>query len=199
MPKPKRKLEELRRILIDGTIQLIAREGLDKTTTRQLGIDTNLNQGYIYQCFVDKEDLLAKTFASLDDELALTATTSLSLLQVEGIDFELRCWAYFHAIWKFLLGNKDKCLAFIQYYYSPYFAKYSAEDHKKRFRPLVEKLGSAFREEANVRMILHYDLTTMLDFAVKVFGGEVPNDDDTAEHVFRLVYASTQQYFKEQE
>ena len=196
---PNRKLEELRRILIDGTIQLIAREGLDKTFARQLALSTDLNVNYIYRYFADMEDLLVKTFASLDDELALVATTNVSLLQVEESDLELRCRAYFHAIWNFLLGNKDKCLAFMQYYYSPYFAKYSLEDHQKRFRPLVEKLQAAFREEADVWMILNHDLTATLDFAVKVFGGEFPNDEDTAEHVFHLVYASTRQYFKEQE
>ena len=193
------KQDEVRRKLIDGTIHAIAREGLDKATTKQIGLVTDVNEAYIYRCFADKEDLLVKTFASLDEELVLATTTNFSLLQVEEIDFELRCWAYFHAIWKFLLGNKAKCLAFVQYYYSPYFTKYSAEDHKKRFRPLVEKLQAAFREEANVWMILNHDLTTMLSFAVKVFDDEVPDDEDTAEHVFRLVYASTRQYFKEQE
>lgn len=193
------KKEELRRMLIDATVQVVARDGLDKATTKQIGLLTNMNEAYIYRCFADKEDLLVKTFASLDEELSLTTVTNFSLLQVQEIDFEMRCWTYFFAIWKFLLGNKDKCLAFVQYYYSPYFAKYSAEEHKKRYRPLVDKFKMAFREEANVWMILNHDLTTMLSFAVKVFDGEVPDDEDTAEHVFRLVYASTRQYFKEQE
>ena len=87
----------------------------------------------------------------------------------------------------------------MRYYYSPYFSKYSAVDHKRRYRPLVDKFKDAFREDANVWMILNHILTTMLDFAVKVFDGAVPNDNDTAEHVFRLLYVSVRQYFKEKE
>ena len=48
-------------------------------------------------------------------------------------------------------------------------------------------------------MILNHILATMLDFAVKVFDGAVPDDEDTAEHVFRLVYFSVRQYFKREE
>jgi hypothetical protein len=98
-----------------------------------------------------------------------------------------------------MLGNRDKCLAFIRYYYSPYFQRCSAEEHKKRYMPLVDKFKDAFREEANVWMILNLILTTMLDFAVKVFDGAVPDNDDTAEHVFRLIYCSIRQYFKKKE
>ena len=97
---------------------------------------------------------------------------------------------------KFLLGNKDKCLTFIRYYYSPYFSKYSAVDHKRRYQPLVDKFKDAFREDANVWMILNHILNVMLDFAVKVYNGQMPNEDDYVEHVFRVVYYSVQQYFK---
>ena len=95
--------------------------------------------------------------------------------------------------------NKDKCLTFIRYYYSPYFKQYSAESHNRRYKPLVEKFKDAFRDEANVWMLLNHILNVMLDFAVKVFDGAVPNNDDTAEHVFRLIYGSVKQYFREKE
>jgi hypothetical protein len=36
----------------------------------------------------------------------------------------------------------------------------------------------------------------MLDFAVKVYTGQMPDDEDHSEHVFRVVYRSIEQYFK---
>ena len=63
------KQDELRRRLIDGTIHVIAQDGLDKATTKQIGIETSINQAYIYRCFENKEDMLKKTFEELDDEL----------------------------------------------------------------------------------------------------------------------------------
>ena len=193
------KQEELRRKLIDGTIHVIAKEGLDGASTKQIGLATSINEAYIYRCFEDKEDMFAKTFASLDDELVNKAMQHVPVMYMQEMEYEMRCWVFFTSVWKFLLGNRDKCLAFIRYYYSPYFQRYSAEEHKKRYLPLVDKFRDAFRDEANVWMILNHILTTMLDFAVKVYDGAVPDNDDTAEHVFRLIYHSIRQYFKKKE
>lgn len=94
------------------------------------------------------------------------------------------------------MDNREKCLAYIRYYYSPYFLKYSIKAHKERFKPLVERFSDAFKPEADVWMILNHILNVMLDFAVKVFNDEMPENDDYTEHVFRVIYASVKQYFK---
>ena len=193
------KQDEIRRGLIDGTIHVIAKEGLDGASTKQIGLATSINEAYIYRCFEDKEDMFAKTFAFLDDELVNKAMQHVPVMYMQEMEYEMRCWVFFTSVWKFLLGNREKCLAFIRYYYSPYFQRYSAEEHKKRYLPLVDKFRDAFRDEANVWMILNHILTTMLDFAVKVYDGAVPDNDDTAEHVFRLIYCSIRQYFKKKE
>ncbi len=193
------KLDELRQGLIDGTIHVIARDGLDKASTKQIGLATSINEAYIYRCFEDKEDMFAKAFAYLDDELVAKAMQHVSVMYMREMEYEMRCRIFFTSIWRFILGNRNKCLAFIRYYYSPYFSRYSAEEHKKRYIPLVDKFKDAFREEANVWMIMNHILTTMLDFAVKVFDGAVSDSDDTAEHVFRLIYVSVRQYFKPKE
>ena len=168
-------------------------------TTKEIGKVTAINEAYIYRFFEDKEDLITKAFESLDEELVSKAMLYVSVMYMQELEYEMRCWIFFTSVWEFLLGNREKCLAFIRYYYSPSFAKYSAASHKKRYMPLVEKFQDAFRDEANVWMILNHILNTMLDFAVKVFDGAVPNDNDTAEHVFRLIYVSVQQYFRKKE
>jgi hypothetical protein len=84
----------------------------------------------------------------------------------------------------------------MRYFYSPYFTKYSAGDHEKRFKPLLEKFSPAFKDEADVWMILNHILNVMLDFAVKVHNGHMSASDDYAEHVFRVIYASVKQYFR---
>lgn len=191
--------DEIRRRLIAGTIHVIAKDGLEKATTKQIGMETATNEAYIYRCFADKEDMFAKSFDALDNELVSKAMQYIPVMYAQETTCEARCRDFFTSIWRFLLGNREKCLAYIRYYYSPYFAKRSAEIHKKRYLPLVRKFMDAFREEANVWMILNHILTTMLDFAVKVYDGEVPDNDDTAEHVFRLIYASAKQYFRKTE
>ena len=187
---------DIRETLLSRTITVIADEGLDKTTTKAIVKDTGINEAYIYRHFSDKEDLLSKTFDKLDNELVAQALQHLPVMYMENLDYESRSRLYFMAIWQFLLGNREKCLAFVRYYYSPYFERCSSAVHRERYEPLVVKFRKAFIEEAQVWLILHHILNVMLDFAVKVHNGQMPNEDIYAEHVFRVVYASIKQYFK---
>ena len=190
------KYQNVQSTLIDRTVAVIAGEGLDKTTTKAIVAGTGINEVYIYRHFANKEDLLAKTFDALDEELVAQAMQHMAVMNTPDTPYELRCRLFFTAIWRFLLGNREKCRAFIQYYYSPYFIKNSAEGHKARYQPLMGEFQKVFRPEANVWMLLNHLMTTMLDFALKVLDGAVPDDEDTAEHVFRLVYHSAKLYFR---
>ena len=117
---------------------------------------------------------------------------------MQDMEYELRCRFFFSAIWTFLIGNKEKCLTYVRYYYSPYFSKYSAEGHKARYQPLVDKFRDAFKDEADVWMILNHILNVMLDFAIKVHNHQMPNEENYSEHVFRVIYRSVEQYFKQE-
>jgi len=188
--------QDIREKLIERTITVIAEEGLDKTTTKAITAGTGINEAYIYRHFTDKKDLLSKAFDKLDDELIMRVLQHLPVMYMQELEYELRCRAFFEAIWKFLLANRERCLAFIQYYYSPYFTKYSAEAHKNRYIPVVEKFRDAFRDEADVWMILNHILNVMFDFAVKVHNDQMSREDDYAEHVFRVIYRSVEQHFR---
>lgn len=191
--------QDIRETLIARTIEVISSQGLDKTTTKAITTGTGINEAYIYRCFSDKDDLLSKAFEKLDNELYEVAMRYVSVMYESGTECELRCRRYFEAVWYFLLGNRGRCLAFVQYYYSPYFEKYSAEDHMRRYAPLVDEIQEVFKDEANVWMILTHILNVMLGFAVKVHNGQMPKDDDYPEHVFRVVYRAVEQYFKKSE
>ena len=73
------------------------------------------------------------------------------------------------------------------------------EGHQKRVAQIAERFRPAFIDEADVQMILEHILNVMLDFAVKVFNGQMPDNDEYAEHVFRVVYAAIRQYFRNNE
>lgn len=190
--------QDMQETLIARTITVIATEGLEKTTTKAITSGTGINEAYIYRHFSDKEDLLAKAFEKLDDELVEKSLQYVSLLYTQGLERKVACRAFFEHIWAFLLGNKEKCLAFVRYYYSPSFARRSAESHKRRYIPLVDEIKAAFKDEADVWMILNHILNVMLDFAVKVHNDQMPKEDNYTEHVFRVVYASIKQYFRDE-
>jgi AcrR family transcriptional regulator len=193
------KLDILRQQLINGTIQVIAEEGLDKATTKQIGTKTGINEAYIYRCFKCKEDMFAKTFESLDLELIAALKQYSPILYKSDLPHEEKHKEYFTGIWNFLITNREKCITYIRYYYSPYFLKYSSEDHHARFAPVIANFAKLFKEEANVRLIMKHMLNVALDFAVKVFNNEMPDEDEFTEHVFLVIYRSIQPYFKEED
>lgn len=190
------KQDEFRRKLIDGTVRVIAQYGLDKASTKQIGTTTSVNEAYIYRCFQNKEHMFAKTFSDLDEELVAKVMENVSVMYDTSLEYETRCRVFFFAVWNFLLSNRDKCLAYMQLFYSTYFAKYSAEEHEKRCIPIVNKFRDAFKDEADVWMILNHILNVMLDFAVKVHNNLMPDSEEYSEHVFRVIYRSVEQYFR---
>ncbi|MBQ9861140.1 MAG: TetR/AcrR family transcriptional regulator [Clostridia bacterium] len=193
------KQDDIRLKLIDGAIHVIARDGLDKATTKHISTETGINEAYIYRCFSHKEDLINKAFEMLDDELVTKVMQHLPIMYETSVEYELRCRFLFAAIWTYMIGSYDRCIAYVQYYYSPYFIRYAAEMHKQRYKPVVEKFRDAFRDEADVWMILNHILNVMLDFAVKVHHGQMSGGDNYSEHVFRVIYASVKQYFRKPE
>ena len=190
------KPDQIRRALVGGTIHVIANEGLDKASTKQIGLAAAINEAYIYRCFAHKEDMFAKVFDVLDEELFTETMKHVDVMYCKEMDYEARCRLYFFAVWNFLLNDRDKCLTYVRYYYSNYFSKHSTHTHHQRFAPLISKFKDAFRDEADVWMILNHILNVMLDFAVKVHNGQMSKEDNYAEHVFRVIYASVKQYFR---
>ncbi len=190
------KQDDLRQALIDGTIRVVAQNGFDKATTKAISNATGINEVYIYRFFENKEELFKKAFEYLDDQLAYKCLLHVEVMNTQEIDYEARCRIYFFTMWHFLVGNKAEILMYVRYYYSPYFIKWSAIAHKRRFMPLVNKFKEAFRDEADVWMILNHILNVMLAFAVMVHNDEMPNEDDYTEHVFRVIYCSIKQYLR---
>ena len=190
------KQDDLRQALIDGTIHVIAQNGLDKTTTKAIGNATGINEVYIYRFFDNKEHLFEKSFDFLDEQLVNKCLLHLDVMYMQELDYETRCRIYFLAMWRFLVGNRDDILMYVYYYHSTYFTKYSSTVHKKRYTPLINKFKAAFLDEADVWLILNHILNVMLDFAVMVHNDEMPEEDDYSEHVFLVIYASVKQYFK---
>lgn len=189
--------DDMRSALINAAIQVIARDGLDKATTKLIAGEAGVNEVYIYRVFKDKDDLFVKTFEKLDDALVNEVLDHLPVMNMKGVAFADRCWILFSFIWRSMLSNSKNAITYIRYFYSPYFAKYSMKTHLGCFEPCVQHFEVVFKQEANVWMILNHILNTMLDFVIRINNGELLDNEESAEHVFRIIFASAKQYFRE--
>ncbi|MBQ8752023.1 MAG: helix-turn-helix transcriptional regulator, partial [Clostridia bacterium] len=86
--------------LIQRTVQVIAEQGLDKTTTKAVVRDSGINEAYIYRYFEDKEDLLVQTFRTLDEELLQVTMANVPDVCDGTVSYEEHYRRFFTATWR---------------------------------------------------------------------------------------------------
>ena len=195
--------QAIRELLIDNTIRLIAAGGFEKATTKAITFsgeslpDTKMNEVYIYRLYGSKEQLYAVAFESLDKEFVSALRKCTEILKGEGTVKE-RMQKVFLRVWAFLLKNEDRCRCYVRYYYSVYFRGESLSNHNKIFSEIVDNFSPLFKEEADVKSIMHSVLTTILDFAIRVYNGDLENNDINTPHIFNVLYCTMMTYFKDE-
>lgn len=108
---------------------------------------------------------------------------------IQNTPWKDRAFQLWSASWRFILGRRDDCLFYLRYYYSANCRTYAYEEHLQCFQELFAAVEQTFKPEANVNMLLHQVFDTMLSFAARVLGGEMPDDDATTQWAFEQIYS----------
>ncbi len=191
----------IREALLENTIHLIGDCGFEKATTKaivDLGIaDPNirLNEVYIYRVFGSKELLYAEAFSVLDNELFATIRESLKNFFDDPYPFRDRMRHFFDKLWRFLLGNECRCRCYVRFYYSSYFREQSLRKHRTLLVSQEPVFRPVFKEESDVISLIHTTFMTMMDFAIRVYNGDIEDSEENAYHIFNLLYYSLSSYF----
>ena len=178
-----------RKALIDSAVCVVARDGIENTTTKSIAKEAGINEAYIYRCFNNKEDLLRSAFHSEDVRFLDMLLKNIPLLHKKGASLEEKSFALWSAVWRFVLKKPDDCIFYIRYYYSSYFTKYAKEEHDKFFKVLTKKGRKVFCDDTHVGMLLHQIFDTMLLKASRVINGEIPDNEETEKRVFGIIYS----------
>lgn len=194
----------VRELLIANAIHLIAEGGFESATTKELTHcggslpDFKMNEVYIYRIFGSKEQLYESAFIQLDRELFYSFKKELEVTGgFESIKKE-KGYELFLKTWSFLLGNEERCRCYVRYYYSIYFRGHSLESHKKNFGEIIETFVPLFKEEADVVAIMHSVFTALLDFAIRVYNGDLEDSEINRPHIFNVLYCMMMTYFKDE-
>ena len=196
--------QEIRETLVNNAIRLIAEGGFEKATTKALTYsgeqspDITMNEVYIYRFFGGKEGLYETAFVKLDTELLLALREAVSTADDIKIDTKNKLYNIFLRSWRFVLRNEANCRCYVRYYYSVYFNGPALKKHNKHFDVIVNAFSPLFIEEADVRSIMHSVLTALLDFAVRVYNGDLEDSDVNTPHVFNVLYCIMASYFKDE-
>lgn len=195
--------QNVREILVNNTIQLIAEGGFEKATTKAITHaggnlpDVKMNEVYIYRLFGSKEHLYEVAFSRLDAEVVSALRSAVEKTERSAADVKSKLYELFMLAWRFLLKNESHCRCYVRYYYSVYFKGKSLQDHNELFKEIFGWFAPLFKENADVKSIMHSVYTAMLDFAVRVYNGDLQDTQMNAEHIFNVVYCMMMTYFKD--
>ena len=188
--------EEMRIKLIESTIHTISKVGVDRATTKLLAGNAGLNEVYIYRIFGGKDGLFKETFTYIDKQFArhlLKCFKDISKTQNSMRNYFRKI---FSQIWEFALNDKEKCSFFIRYYYSRYYTKQCGNEREKIYSDVLLSMKNVFREDANVWWLFNHMFDVIFSSAVKVLRDEIPNNEQTEENIFALLYAALQPHLK---
>ena len=191
---------EIKELLIENAIHIIADGGFEKATTKELTHcgghlpDFKMNEVYIYRFFGSKEKLYETAFTRLDAELVQAFKKGVNIVGgFESVERE-KLSKFFLLAWQFILGNEERCRCYVRYYYSIYFKGDSLKSHKILFKDIITEMTPLFKEEADVEAILHSVFTAMFDFAIRVYNGELEDSDINRPHIFNVLYCMMATY-----
>ena len=185
--------EYMRQKLMESAIHVVATEGIHKATTKAIATYSGINEVYIYRLFEDKDDLFAQTFALIDSELIACILKYEPIMMMQEIELEERCYLFFRSCWRSIL-DYDKCSFFIKYYYSHYYNSYSPLKRRKAYSKVIESFTPAFNKGTDVWRIFNRILDIVYSTVIKILRGEIPDNDETAEDVFRVLYSAIEPF-----
>ena len=196
---------EIRELLIQNTIRLIAEGGFEKATTKEIthcggslpGI--KMNESYIYRLFGCKENLYLAAFEKIDRELASAFYKGVELSKNDDSPIAEQMYDFFLRAWEYLLNNENHCRCYVRFYYSVYFTDKALVPHKKLFKEMLTVLAPIFKKEANVFAVMHSVFVSLLDFSIRVLNGDLEDNDGNRAHVFNILYCMMITYFKDEE
>ena len=193
---------EIKELLVSNAIKLIAKGGFEMATTKELTHysgdlpEIKMNEVYIYRIFGSKEALFEEVFKCLDNELYDAFQKGFDSLKDVEMPIKEKIFKFLEGAWKFALRNEDRCRTYVRYYYSIYFKGASSEHHKKLFSGVIAGMTPAFKDEADVGAILHSVFTALFDFAIRVYNGDLEDNEINRPHIFNVLYCMMETYFK---
>ena len=182
--------------LLDSTVRIISRDGLDKASVRAISADCNIPNPYIYQHFKDKEEMFARAFAREDLALMYVNENIVATLHGPALNSENKCRVLWFRIWTYFMEHQNEIQFYVRYRYSTYYEKHSQETHQKMYEPLVQKLQHCFLDGANTEVLLQHALDTMMNMAMKVYRGELLDSEESRSDLFTLTLGAVQPYIK---
>ncbi len=178
-----------RETFLNSAVRVVAREGIEKATTKAIAAEAKLNEAYIYKCFSSKDEMMAEALRIKDERLAKVLHEALPVMYQSDMPWHDRAFALFCRCWEYILADRVDCAFYIRYYYSTTGLGSNYATHLESYESLIRSLGSAFEPGTRMDVLIHQIFSTMLFFASWVIDGKLDDDDKTRDKAFEQIYS----------
>lgn len=183
------ELGAIKQAFLESAVRVVARDGLENTTTKVIAREAGFNEAYIYKCFSGKDELLSQAMLMEDINFAHLLLDTLPVMKMPEFSWKERAYLLWKRSWNFILQEPDDCIFYIRYYYSASCRIHAYERHQKSYKAVVEKIRPAFKDGTHMDLLLHQIFSTMLFFAHRVMNHELENNEQTTEWAFEQIYS----------
>ncbi len=186
----------IRTALMDATVQIVARDGLDKLTTRSIATECDLHDTYIYRYFIDKEDLLARTFIREERKIVDYMMEHVKSKDRDEDSFREKMINLWRPLWEYLIENPNSCKFYARYYYSPHFTSDALADYQVNNSAVKEHFKSILPKGVDAEIIYRHNVDTLLHLAMRIAVGDYEYRDDLDEEIFDLMYSINESFIE---
>lgn len=179
-------------VFIKGTIQTVAKLGIEKTRTKFIAEHAGFSEATMYKMFPSKEDLLRDTFLYLDKKIADMLRQGTNARNSCNEPSKSGLYAIWYRIYRYLLNHKEEALFMIRYRYSSLYTEEVSEMRKeyegsydKVYDLLDEQLGEIDEEVKN--FLLNYAFEVTLCFVEKILSGKLEDDKEIESYIWLTV------------
>lgn len=71
----------MKTLFLESAVHVVARDGLEKATTKAIAKAAGLNEAYIYKCFAGKDELLNEALHREDENFAVLLDKTLPVMR----------------------------------------------------------------------------------------------------------------------
>jgi AcrR family transcriptional regulator len=170
--------------IIEATIHLVAKNGLENLSTRKITSECNISEGSLFYHFNGKTDLLVQCLYHIDEEI----DHALQQVHVNLLSLKKSVRLLWFTYFDFLIHHRDYTQFYMQFRHSSYYTDDVIHGQDKSysfFTELLKKVLPALNINTDIFWV--YVIETTLNFAIRVSDGQLPCTDQDKDKYFSLI------------
>ena len=93
--------ESMKQAFMESAVRVVARDGMEKATTKAVAAEAKLNEAYIYKCFSNKDELLSAALHMEDVRFANLLQKTLPVMHMPDLLWKERAYILWKRSWDF--------------------------------------------------------------------------------------------------